>query len=211
MTITCAWRDGGFRGSSADVIGPDRAISDTSLTMINQRHPLPIRVPGEIALHDSKNCPTCSESLAAGSMSDAAFEALLTMCRTEIAEKQDGFQRTIAGQSEWFYDLDHSSIHFGPLTFGITVIGSFSEEQQSWLWGWANETFPAHTREQSRQIAELEQITGFKIFSQPGFSASSTDAQDLMCLAVHVLGANAFFRAETEGTWIYFAVNAPKE
>jgi len=162
-------------------------------------------------MHDSSKCLICRGVPVGGSMSDAAFFAFLAACRDELTAKQACFQQRIAGARRWHYEMADRSLTIGDTSFGMTPIGTYSPEYESWLWGWANEDFPEAARVASRQIQALNAVTGFKVFIDPGIGASGADAQEFATLAVHQLGAIAFFRCPSEGVApvLYLAVHEP--
>jgi hypothetical protein len=163
-------------------------------------------------MHDSSNCPICRGLPVGGSMSDEEFFAFLDACRQELVAKQTRFQQRIAGRERWHYDLADCSLLLGGERFAITPIGTHSPQYQTWLWAWANEDFPPAARDASRQLQALYDVTGFRVFRDPGISASSSDAQDFAALAVHQLGAIGFFRCPSEdGPTLYLAVHEPSE
>jgi hypothetical protein len=161
-------------------------------------------------MHDSSTCPICRGLPAGGSMSDDEFFTFVATCRHELAAKQAGFQQRIAGGSRWNYEMAEGSLSIGDTRFGMTPIGTFSPEYQSWLWAWANEDFPAEARAASRRIQELHAVTGFRVFLDRGIGASPADAEDLVALAVHQLGALGLFRCPSDGSVLYLAVHEPK-
>jgi uncharacterized protein DUF6882 len=95
----------------------------------------------------------------------------------------------------------------GDTRFGMTPIGTFSPEYQSWLWAWANEDFPEVARAASRRMQRLHAVTGFRVFLDNGIGASLADAWDFAALAVHQLGAIGVFRCPSVGTELYLAVH----
>jgi hypothetical protein len=143
-------------------------------------------------------------------MSDEEFFAFLDACRKELAEKQPRFQQRIEGASRWSYDLANGSLTVGVERFPITPIGTHSPQHQSWLWAWANQEFPPLARVGAKSLQSLYQLTGFRIFIEPGIGVSGADAQDLAGLAVHQLGAIGFFRSLSDGPTLYLAVHEPE-
>jgi hypothetical protein len=139
-------------------------------------------------------------------MSDEEFFGFLAACREELAHKQERFQRRINGASRWSYEMADCSLTIGSERFPMTPVGTYSPEQQTWLWGWANDAFPPAAREASRPLQELHAVTGFRVFLDTGIEASSADAQDFAALAVHQLDAIGFFRSSSSGTTLYLAV-----
>jgi len=142
-------------------------------------------------------------------MSDEAFFAFLASCRDELAHKQAHFQKRIAGAQQWHYEMGQGSLVIGDLRFGMTPIGTFSADFQSWLWAWANEEFPEVARAASRHIQDLHALTGFRVFLNPGIGASEADAQDFVAMAAHQLDSIAFFRCPSgsKGPILYLAVH----
>jgi hypothetical protein len=143
-------------------------------------------------------------------MSDDEFCAFLGACREELTIKQAAFQERIAGASRWHYEMDDGSLTIGETSFGMTPIGSFSPQYQTWLWAWANEDFPEVARAASRQIQELHAVTGFQVFLDPGINSSPADALDFAALGVHQLAAIGLFRCPSEGPVLYLAVHEPR-
>jgi hypothetical protein len=160
-------------------------------------------------MHDSSNCPICRGLPINGSMSDDEFFTFLCACQNELKAKQVDFQRQIADASPWCYEMQDGSLTIGDNRFGMTPIGSFSPQYQTWLWAWANEGFPLSARDSSRRIQGLHAVTGFQVFLDPGITASAADALDFVALAVHQLGAISFFRSPSDAAVLYLAVHEP--
>jgi hypothetical protein len=160
-------------------------------------------------MHDSSTCPICSGLPVNGSMSDDEFFAFLSACQNELEVRQAAFQQRIAGSSPWRYEMDDGTLTIGAHRFGMTPIGSFSPQYQTWLWAWANEGFPGSARASSKRIQGLHKVTGFQVFLDPGIPASAEDAQDFVALAVHQLGAIGFFRCPSNSAILYLAVHEP--
>lgn len=158
-------------------------------------------------MHDSSTCPICHGLPIDGRMSDEEFFAFLAACRDELADKQSRFQQRIAGDGRWNYDLRDCSLTIGSQRFRVTPIGTHSPEYQTWLWTWANEEMPEAARAASRQIQSLHDVTGFRVFINPGIEASSADAQDFAALSVHQLGAIGIFREASDNPTLYLAVH----
>ncbi len=160
-------------------------------------------------MHNSSTCPICQGLPAEGSMTDEAFFAFLAACRTELADKQSRFQQRVRSGAAWAYDMADCSLSIGRQRFGMTPIGTYSQQYGSWLWAWTNGDFPPLAREAARRLQSLHTITGFRVFLDEGISASLGDAEDFTALAVHALEAIAFFRSISDGTTLYLAVHEP--
>ena len=139
-------------------------------------------------------------------MTDAEFAAFLDGCRTELTTKQSNFAQSLANDAEWHYDLDVNLLRVGGTDYRITAIGTHNQDLQTWLWAWANDTFPDAARSASSTTKSLFDITGFNVFTDDGINATSHDAQDLSACAMHVLGAVGLYRCPGEAT-LYLAVH----
>ena len=140
-------------------------------------------------------------------MSDDEFFAFLALCREELATKQPAFQRRVEGFSGWQYDMADETLVLGGVVFGMTPIGSYSAEYGTWLWAWANEDFPEIAHAASARIQSLYEVTGFRVFLNPGIEASADDAEAFAALAVHALDAIGIFRCPSDGPLLYLAVH----
>ena len=142
-------------------------------------------------------------------MTDEQLHAYLASCRQELALKQDGFQKRIAGATTWSYAMKEESLTIGEQRFGMTPIGSFNPERQTWMWAWAHEGFPEPVRESARRLQGLHTLTGFRVFLEAGIPASEMDALAFTALAVHYLDAIGFFRCPGDGPVLHLAVHEP--
>jgi hypothetical protein len=158
-------------------------------------------------MHDSSNCEICRGQPVGGSMTDTAFFTFVDACRKEFAAKQARFVERIANAPDWNYELSDCSLTIGKQRFEVTVVGTFSAEYQTWLWGWANEDFPELAKERSRRIRDLADLTGFRVFSQPGIGASVDDAHDFAAMAIHQLDAIGLFRGSSKTPELFLAVH----
>ena len=159
-------------------------------------------------MHDSSACPVCRGLPVNGSLSDDEFASFVARCREELARKQATFNRRIPAGGKWFYDMQDGSLTIGATRFGMTPIGTYSHDRQTWLWAWANEDFPQRARDDAGRVRGLLDVTGFRVFVSPGLPASEADTLDLTALAVHHLDAIGFFRCPGAPT-LFLAVHEP--
>lgn len=89
----------------------------------------------------------------------------------------------------------------------MTPIGTYSLDYRTSLWGWANDSFPPAARSAAEPLQGLRDLTGFAIFTGPGFEADEHDAADFTALAVHPLQGIGFFRCVEEGRLLYLVVH----
>lgn len=88
--------------------------------------------------------------VASFTLSDELFDAL-DRSRPEAQKRQEAFEQQIAGFKQWNLDQSKAELSF-VLADGRTwvmpaqIVGSWSREEESWLWGWANESVDAKCR-----------------------------------------------------------------
>lgn len=140
-------------------------------------------------------------------LSDDEFADFLAACHKALLMKQNGFKQHIADADQWHYDMPSGRLQIGSQIFGMTPIGTYSSTYESWLWAWANDNFPPGARALASGIQALHGTTGFGVFLQPGISASASDVDDFVALAVHALGADGFFRCTSNEPSLYLAVH----
>jgi hypothetical protein len=139
-------------------------------------------------------------------MSDEDFSAFLAHCRAEFAARQSRLLPRITAAATFSYDLNDCSLTLGEEHFTIIPVGTHNASLQTWLWAWANDSFPPAARESSRRLQGLFQTTGFRVFLDPGITATSTDAQDFTAIAVHHVNAIGFFRKTSNDVTLYLAI-----
>ena len=110
-------------------------------------------------------------------MTDKELDIFLQQCHKEVREKQKYLTTTYKineyttysfSQGERSIKLKKSSNE--SLIFKVKCIGSWHQEDRSWVWGWANENLSETIREEAKSLKELEKVTGFNIFLQGAFA-----------------------------------------
>jgi hypothetical protein len=138
-------------------------------------------------------------------MSDTEFGEFLDQCRGELRTKQELLMK-FAGGKPYNFDLHSAVLTIGDEKFSITVAGSFCPSRSTWLWGWANDTFPESVRNQSSNIRTLYATTGFQVFLDHGIRATKRDAEDLTAMAVHALESSGFWRLVSDDFELYLCL-----
>jgi hypothetical protein len=144
-------------------------------------------------MHDSSGCAVCQGGTG-GSMTDEEFDAFVETCRNELRSKQAEFAKDIPASGKWSYDLETGSLEVGAKSYAMTVIGSYSDEHESWLWGWANEDFPEEARRNAEALKALFDVTGFEVFVEAGIEATRDDAEIFAAVAIHHVDGIGLFK-----------------
>jgi hypothetical protein len=134
-------------------------------------------------------------------MQTATFDDLFA------AEVGSAFARQLAladliGNRSWSSDMRTGRIAFGDdLSFPIQVLGSRSDADDTWLWGWANQqsNFPAHVLSACSRIKQLGTEHGIKEFTEPGFVLDAVSDHMLAMLCGGLIGTACYYRAPQQG------------
>lgn len=141
----------------------------------------------------------------------AAFKRLGAAYAAVAAQQQDVLAKFLPA-ADWAVDLTTGTFTQGEVSLRVLLLGSFAEQNRTWLWGWANPQFGpqhpavAHPREMGERLAIPELTT-------PELSLrwyEGADAGDLIAMATTgLLGMPGALPGRYEGGVAYFAVQDP--
>ena len=145
-------------------------------------------------------------------MVNKEFEQFMQLCHSEVFEKQ----RHLA---EFYHINKYKTYSFSQpkkqlilkdedeqIAFKVVCIGSWREENQSWVWAWSNENITEEMRKEAKVLQELAEVTKMNVFMQGGFECEEAVAKDLAFMAVHHLNAKGIYRIEIEGSFLFLAL-----
>lgn len=133
------------------------------------------------------------------------------LAETESAEQdqRSGFDERLAaheaggeGQSGPMgveLDLEHGLLKLGaapkrsPLTYRFELLASHHPGSQTFVWGWANESFPAELRGAVDQVRRSAARPGLRAFAAPELVCPRMMAERLAAHAAVKVGASALF------------------
>jgi hypothetical protein len=138
---------------------------------------------------------------------------LVAVATVEVAAKQNAaIERWGLGSSDrWSADLAAGTIsfHFGDrvLTGPVQMLGSYSRESGTWLWGWAVESLPDGVRsasEATRQVGlsdpALRALTERKLTGPESFG------DDFAAVTVEVAQLAGYYRAPSASGYTYLGL-----
>ncbi len=119
------------------------------------------------------------------------------------------FLRRKAPGAGWEYDTATATLAFGPVRFEAPVIGSHAENNNSWLWAWANRhlRLTLTNRALGDVVRGMATRLGLHAINAPGFALEPLLGPLLTEHAAHVLGIvvsrelgyDAYYTAPYEG------------
>jgi hypothetical protein len=142
-----------------------------------------------------------------------AFERLGAACAAIAVEQQEALADFLP-DAGWNADLTTGTFTQGEVTLRIALLGSYAEQQRSWLWGWANPQFgeghPAvvDTRALGARLGAPELTTPELDLSW--YDGPARNTGDLLAMATTgLLGLAAAIPGDYAGGVAYFAVDDP--
>ena len=147
-------------------------------------------------------------------MLDIANSKYLDDCYAVLEEKQAALVEKYQIDSFDMFDFNmlKGSIEFKQesivkVTANFIPVGSFNEDQQTWMWAWANGGVTGEINNKAETIKILEDKTGNEIFSTETSSADETTAWEIAAMACDHYQGQGVFAAPVEGLLIFMVLN----
>ncbi|MDK9559765.1 hypothetical protein QQF73_19195 [Marinobacter sp. M216] len=146
-------------------------------------------------------------------MNDDEFQEFIDSCFEELEEKQerlisefgfgsfDKFQHDF--EKEEIYLLKDGQVR---VKAKLIPIGSFNTKSSTWMWGWANEAFPAPLRKKAEKLKQLEALTGFEMFGNEVAEIDPDMAWEIAGMALNLLGSEGAYRGPAGSTQYFYAL-----
>jgi hypothetical protein len=136
--------------------------------------------------------------VASFTLSDEIFDAL-DRTRAQAAERQTAFQKQVAGYKQWNFDQSKAELSF-VLADGRSwvmpgqIVGTWSRDDTSWLWGWANESVDAKCRVAVANVRDgARPHRGLAALTTGSFHARQPMAVELAMFAALQMNARGVF------------------
>lgn len=103
------------------------------------------------------------------------------------------------GDRSWQFNMGKGEIQFGEdLAIPIQIVGSFSKESNSWLWGWANEKsgIPAHLLKDVEELKTKGKKWGIQELTLPSFEAWENLLHHFGMMTSGMFGAGGYYLAD---------------
>lgn len=166
---------------------------------------------------DSKIATSISvpkEFLDALFLSDAFVDALsAAQARLDVA--QQATEARVAGYTGWSFSQPKGTVRFEfeagtpPLEVRAQLLGTWSHEDESWLWAWANTSIePSCTALVEKALDPDAHAPGFAVFWREKYPCELELAARVALLAADRMGATGVFRGRVGEAWAYLALMA---
>ncbi|NOK59489.1 MAG: hypothetical protein GFH27_549285n13 [Chloroflexi bacterium AL-W] len=113
------------------------------------------------------------------------------------------------GNHNWGVDITAGTVDFGKgCVYPIQIIGTESDINGTWLWGWANDAsgIPPQLLTCANTLRELGEEQQIDILSQAQLQLGEIDGHLLTIVASGVCNADAYYRGPYDGGAVFFLI-----
>ncbi|MEU2421974.1 DUF6882 domain-containing protein [Streptomyces sp. NPDC007851] len=93
------------------------------------------------------------------------------------------------------------------LTGRLTLIGSVSVSQQTWLWSWANESLPPAALGDMERVRRCGEENGYPVLPWPGFKHDPQLVAEARTVAASVLDAAGLWAESMDDVQPHFMIH----
>ncbi|MFF3849089.1 DUF6882 domain-containing protein [Streptomyces sp. NPDC002328] len=118
----------------------------------------------------------------------------------------------LSGDVQYQWSLDDAQFTWSRdgkvfLTGRLTLIGSVSVSQQSWLWSWANDSLPRAAVGDMEQVRRFGESSDFPVLPWPGFEYDPALVAEARVVAASVLDADGLWTDTVGDVQLHFLLH----
>lgn len=118
----------------------------------------------------------------------------------------------LSGDVQYHWSMDDARITWSRdeqvfLTGRLTMIGSVSLAQQTWLWSWANESLPRAVLGDIERVRQFGEANDYPVLPWPGFNYHPELVAEARMVAASVLDAEGLWAESTDDVQLHFLVH----
>ncbi|MDX3568029.1 DUF6882 domain-containing protein [Streptomyces sp. ID05-47C] len=141
---------------------------------------------------------------------DAVVDAARERARSRQALMVERFG--LSGDVQYEWSIDDARITWWRdakvfLTGRLTMVGSVSLAQQTWLWSWANESLPQAVLGDIERVRRFGEENGFPVLPWPGFGYQPELVAEARLVAASVLDAEGLWAESTDDVQLHFVIH----
>ncbi|MFE7356360.1 DUF6882 domain-containing protein [Streptomyces sp. NPDC057543] len=118
----------------------------------------------------------------------------------------------LSGDVQYDWSMDDAQITWSRdgkvfLTGRLTVIGSVSVAQQTWLWSWANESLPHAALGDMERVRQFGEENDYPVLPWPGFKYDPELVAEARMVAAAVVDAEGLWAESTDDVQLHFMIH----
>lgn len=112
-------------------------------------------------------------------------------------EKQYSLAEVI-GDHAWNVDMTTGLLSFGDIEMPIQLLGTYSHQEGTWLWAWANEAsgIPENLLKQANELKKLGEDYNVEFLTKEKYKIEATDVHALGIIASGKFGSSAYYAGD---------------
>ncbi|PAB60309.1 DUF6882 domain-containing protein [Anaeromicrobium sediminis] len=146
-------------------------------------------------------------------MTNEEFEKFLDKSYEELENKQQNLfnNYNIGTYESYWFNQNSMTLQFKnngkvELEFRIVCIGTWAHEKDTWMWGWANDSFTSDIRQDSEELKKLKEFTGYDAFEMEAFECDENTAYEITAISVNHLNALGMYKIPGEKSHLFLAL-----
>jgi hypothetical protein len=135
------------------------------------------------------------------------FDDIFARCAASATARQLGLG-DLLGERSWAVDIGAGTATFDDLKYGIQLLGTEAESDNSWLWAWANEAsgLPDLVLSGSRRLRAFGAERGLGMLAERTFSLGKLSGHQVAMVCSTLLGNVPYYRGPYDGGALYFTL-----
>ncbi|MGW2898301.1 DUF6882 domain-containing protein [Streptomyces sp. NPDC001212] len=118
----------------------------------------------------------------------------------------------LSGDLQYHWSMDDAQITWSRdgkvfLTGRLTMIGSVSLAQQTWLWSWANKSLPRAVLGDIERVRQFGEESDYPVLPWPDFNYHPDLVAEARMVAASVLDAEGLWAESTDDVQLHFLVH----
>lgn len=142
-----------------------------------------------------------------------AYQALINACIERLQSAQTKLIEDFGlnDWERWDWDMDKQELVFSHegrkrVIASVAFAGTYSTESCTWMWAWANDSFPEQVRSTLSTVKSIGEETGFRRLTQGHWAADEYDGWHMTAYVYDVLGGLGAYRTPSENGYVYMVI-----
>jgi hypothetical protein len=157
-----------------------------------------------------------SSEMGKSKAASADFQRLIDQSLEELRAKTATHDAAWSlGEASWEIDQDAGEIVFTSpaglkATCPVQIIGTYNQDDSTWLWGWEHPSVDAALQEHAKRVREYGQKHGIEALTTKKLHCTEEEAWELTALACKLCEAQGAYRGPSGSTLVFVTFGQPK-
>lgn len=140
------------------------------------------------------------------------WERVVQDATTQVAARQQRLIERLGDDAQYHWDLEQAVITWSRAgtafcTARLTLIGTVSLTESSWLWSWANDSLPAAAIGDMPKVRQYGEAHGYPVLPWPSFEHHPDLVKEARVVSAAVLDATALWTDQSGDVQLHFLLH----